>query len=80
MNLTDYRTTSMADAFRAVQGEAARGGAAIAASEIIGLVPRAALADLAAVAPAIAATHAAQVLEDRLVARGLPAADSGEVG
>ena len=50
MNLTDYRTTSMADVYRAVDAEARRAGAAIADSEIIGLVPRAALDDLAVVA------------------------------
>jgi glutamate formiminotransferase len=72
MNLTNYRTTSMADVFRAVEAEARRAGAAVAASEIIGLVPRAALDDLAVVAPDIAASHGGQVLEDRLVARGLP--------
>jgi glutamate formiminotransferase len=63
----------MADAFRAVEAAARDAGAAIADSEIIGLVPRAALADLAVVAPAIAARHGEQVLEDRLAARGLPA-------
>jgi len=73
MNLTAYRTTSMADVFRAVEAAARDAGTAIADSEIIGLVPRAALADLAVVAPAIAARHGEQVLEDRLAARGLPA-------
>jgi glutamate formiminotransferase/formiminotetrahydrofolate cyclodeaminase len=73
MNLTDYRTTSMADVFRAVDAAARDAGAAIAESEIIGLVPRAALAELAVVAPAVAARHGEQVLEDRLAARGLPA-------
>lgn len=72
MNLTDYRTTSMAEVFTAVEIEAARDGAAIASSEIIGLVPRDALDDLAAQAPAVAATHRGQILEDRLAACGLP--------
>ena len=72
MNLTDYRTTSMAEVFRAVTAEAVAAGADIAGSEIIGLVPRAALADLAAVAPELAARHVDQVLEDRLAALGLP--------
>jgi glutamate formiminotransferase len=71
MNLTDYRTTSMADVFTAVDIEAARAGASIAGSEIIGLVPRAALADLARVAPRFAGSHRAAVLEDRLAALGL---------
>ncbi|MEO5821126.1 MAG: glutamate formimidoyltransferase [Vicinamibacteraceae bacterium] len=73
MNLTNYRTTSMAEVFRAVDAEARRAGAVIADSEIIGLVPRAALADLAVVAPEWASRHAAQALEDRLTACGLPA-------
>lgn len=73
MNLTDYRTTSMAAVYRAVEREAARAGAAIAGSELIGLVPRAALDSLAEVAPAFAAAHRDAVLEDRLAAHGLPA-------
>jgi glutamate formiminotransferase len=73
MNLTDYRITSMAEVFTAVEMEAAREGAAVAGSEIIGLVPREALDDLATVAPAFAARHRAAVLEDRLAALGLPA-------
>lgn len=73
MNLTDYRTTSMADVFRAVLAEAIAAGADIADSEIIGLVPRAALDDLAQAAPALAERHRGAVLEDRLATRGLPA-------
>jgi len=73
MNLTDYRTTSMAEVYRAVLAEAIAAGADIADSEIIGLVPRAALDDLADVAPLFAARHRAHVLEDRLVASGQPA-------
>jgi glutamate formiminotransferase len=72
MNLTDYRTTSMAEVFRAVLAEAVAAGADIADSEIIGLVPRAALADFAQVAPELAARHRDAVLEDRLAACGLP--------
>jgi glutamate formiminotransferase len=72
MNLTDYRITSMAEVYRAVLAEAIASGADIAASEIIGLVPRAALADLDGVAPEVAAAHRGQVLEDRLASCGLP--------
>jgi glutamate formiminotransferase len=79
MNLTDYRATSMADVFRAVDAAARAAGAAIAESELIGLVPRAALEDLHAVAPAMAARHEAQVLEDRLAACGLPAIAPADV-
>ena len=72
LNLTDYRTTSMADVYRAVDAAARHAGAAIADSEVIGLVPRAALDDLAGVAPELAAQYRGQVLEDRLAACGLP--------
>jgi glutamate formiminotransferase len=73
MNLTDYRVTSMAEVFRAVLAEAIAAGADIAASEIIGLVPRAALDDLEGVAPTLASQHRGAVLEDRLASLGLPA-------
>jgi glutamate formiminotransferase len=79
LNLTAYRTTSMADVFRAVDAEARRAGAAIADSEIIGLVPRAALDDLNEVAPAFAARHREAVLEERLASRGLPALGPADV-
>jgi glutamate formiminotransferase len=79
MNLTDYRTTSMAEVYRSVLAEAIAAGADVAGSEIIGLVPRAALDDLASVAPGFAAGHVAAVLEDRLIATGLPGlSPSGE--
>jgi glutamate formiminotransferase len=71
MNLTDYRTTSMAEVYRAVLAEALAAGAHIADSEIIGLVPRAALDDLGSAAPDVAARHRGQVLETRLAACGL---------
>ena len=43
MNLTDYRRTSMPEAFKTVKREAARRGVEILESEIVGLVPAAAL-------------------------------------
>jgi glutamate formiminotransferase len=43
MNLTDYRRTSLKDAFEAVSREAARRGINIKQSELIGLTPREAL-------------------------------------
>jgi glutamate formiminotransferase len=46
MNLTDYRQTSLADVFTAVSREAAREGVEILESEIVGLVPAAALKGL----------------------------------
>ncbi len=42
MNLLDYRRTSLARAFDAVQAEAARRGVAIRRGELVGLAPRAA--------------------------------------
>ena len=43
MNLTNYEQTSIATAFEAVRGEAQRLGVQVAATEIVGLIPRAAL-------------------------------------
>jgi glutamate formiminotransferase len=43
MNLTNYEQTSIATAFDAVRTEAERLGVQVAAAEIVGLVPRAAL-------------------------------------
>jgi len=44
MNLTDYRVTSMSAVFELIRQEADKYGARIDSSEIIGLIPRAALA------------------------------------
>jgi glutamate formiminotransferase len=43
MNLTDFATTSVAEAFDAVAREAARRGVSVIRSELVGLAPRAAL-------------------------------------
>ena len=43
MNVCDYTRTGLLDVFRAVEAEAARLGATIRSSEVIGLLPRAAL-------------------------------------
>jgi glutamate formiminotransferase/formiminotetrahydrofolate cyclodeaminase len=43
MNLVDYEKTSLHHAFEAVKREAARYGVAVAGSELVGLVPQAAL-------------------------------------
>ena len=48
MNLTDYRVTSIQTVFDRVRQEAARHGIDILESELIGLLPRAALADATA--------------------------------
>ena len=46
MNLTDYRVTSLLTVFDRVQEEASRHGTDILESELIGLLPKAALADI----------------------------------
>jgi glutamate formiminotransferase len=43
MNLLDYRRTSIADALAAVEAEAARRGARVVDTEVVGLVPEAAV-------------------------------------
>jgi glutamate formiminotransferase len=43
MNLTDYRTTSIAEAFGAVEAQAQRLGVSVLASELVGLAPAEAL-------------------------------------
>jgi len=48
MNLTDFETTSIGTVFDAVAREAAEAGVEVEGSEIVGLVPRAALEDAAA--------------------------------
>ena len=66
MNLTDYRVTSMHAAFQAVQTEAAKRGVEIAGSELIGLVPQAALDQTAAASVQLEQFDSAQVLEARI--------------
>ncbi|MCC6139981.1 MAG: glutamate formimidoyltransferase [Nitrospira sp.] len=70
MNLTDYRVTSMATAFRAVHVEAAKAGVAIAESELIGLVPQAALDQSASSLLQIESFDSTKILETRLAAAG----------
>lgn len=48
MNLVNYKVTAVQTAFEAVRDEAAKRGAGVAGSEIIGLVPAEALAQVAA--------------------------------
>jgi glutamate formiminotransferase len=66
MNLIDYEQTSIARAFAAVQHEAARLGVQIAAAEIVGLVPRAALERTAAYFPLLENFRETLVLETLL--------------
>jgi glutamate formiminotransferase len=66
MNLTNYRATSMEDVFAAVKGEADRLGVSIVDSEIIGLVPAAAVPDGAKARLQLAHFGPDQILERRL--------------
>lgn len=66
MNLTDYRITSMAMAFHAVQTESTRAGVGIVESELIGLVPQAALDQAAASLLQIRQFDSTQILETRV--------------
>jgi glutamate formiminotransferase len=63
MNLIDYEQTTIARAFAAVQDEANRLGVEVAATEIVGLVPRAALDRTAAYFPLLENLHETLVLE-----------------
>ncbi len=66
MNLTDYRATPILTAFQAVQAEAARLGIEIAGSELIGLIPQAALHHTAMTVLQLDDIDADQVLETRI--------------
>lgn len=70
MNLTDYHVTSMAAAFRAVQTESAKAGVEIAESELIGLIPQAALDQAASALLQITRFDSTQILETRLAGAG----------
>lgn len=69
MNLTDYTITPIHAALEAVRTRAAAQGVAIAGSEVIGLVPQAALVQAAAHSLAFEQFDATQVLELRLETR-----------
>jgi glutamate formiminotransferase/formiminotetrahydrofolate cyclodeaminase len=66
MNLTDYMITPLHVAFEAVRARAAEKGVAVAGSEVIGLVPQAALVQVAAHSLALEQVDSTQVLEIRL--------------
>lgn len=67
INMTDYTRTSLYRVFETVKFEAARWGVTIAGSEIIGLVPMAALIDTAEYYLGIEDFSMAQVLESRIM-------------
>jgi glutamate formiminotransferase len=66
MNLVNYEVTGMAEAFLAVRSEATRLGVEIAGTEIVGLVPEAALEINAAYFPLLENFTEGTVLEHRL--------------
>ena len=66
MNLTNYEKTPISVVFEAVKAEAARCGVGILDSEIIGLVPAAALSGTTADALRLPSFMPGQVLENRL--------------
>lgn len=68
MNLTDYRVTPMSRAFQAVQTEAVKLGIEVAGSELIGLLPQAALNGAAMAALQLERFDPDQVLEMRIAA------------
>ena len=69
MNLTDYIITPIHVAFEAVRSRAAEQGVAVAGSEVIGLVPQAALVQAAMHSLALEQFDSTQVLEMRLETR-----------
>jgi glutamate formiminotransferase len=66
MNLTNYEKTPILRVFEAVKREAERHGVTILESEVVGLVPAAALIATAESALQLAAFRPDQVLETRL--------------
>jgi glutamate formiminotransferase len=66
MNLTNYTITSIHTVFDAVESEASSRGIDILESELIGLIPAAALADTSAEYLRIADFRPDMILEERL--------------
>ena len=66
MNLTNYRVTSMGAVFERIREEADQHGASIDSSEIIGLIPRDALAGVTARDLKLANYDKGRILENRL--------------
>jgi glutamate formiminotransferase/formiminotetrahydrofolate cyclodeaminase len=77
MNLTNYESTPVFRAFEMVRREAERFGVAVASSEVVGLVPQAALDACSGYYLRLEGFSAGQILENRL-AEALPAASGIE--
>lgn len=69
MNLTDFRQTAMHTALEMVRREAARYGAAIVRSELVGMLPQQALLDAACWYLQLDGFTGDQVLENRLISQ-----------
>lgn len=67
MNLTDYTKTTIYSAFEMIKMEAARYGVAVVGSEVIGLVPQAALIDVAEYYLGIEKFSYDQIIENRIM-------------
>ncbi|MEZ5391883.1 MAG: hypothetical protein R2724_03170 [Bryobacterales bacterium] len=66
MNLTDYEVTSPSTVFTRIEAEAKSAGVAVAGSELIGLIPRAALEPLGARGCVIQDFSPDRILENRV--------------
>ena len=66
MNLTDHLVTPILTAFQRVKAEAAKRGIEVAGSELVGLVPQAALGHAAAASLQLERFDSGQVLETRI--------------
>jgi glutamate formiminotransferase/glutamate formiminotransferase/formiminotetrahydrofolate cyclodeaminase len=66
MNLTDYLVTPILTAFQRVKAEATKRGIEVAGSELVGLVPQAALGHAAAASLQLERFDSSQVLETRI--------------
>jgi glutamate formiminotransferase len=71
MNLVDFRRSSLHDAFRAVAGLAREAGVEVLGSEIVGLVPAAALCGGPIEELRLEDFGEEKILENRLQAHGL---------
>ncbi len=71
MNLTDYRVTSIPEVFKAIRERADAAGVSVVESEIVGLVPEEAVANIDPDALRLARFNDGQILENRIRAVGL---------
>ncbi len=70
MNLLDYRKTGMRRVFLKVKGKARKGGATVAESEIVGLIPRGALHQIVEEGLQLSAPLASKIVEDNVSGGG----------